>query len=278
MRTNEEVVFMAGAGHSGSTLLGLVLGAHPRAFYAGEANKSRFLGDEKTALRKRTCKVCGPSCPVWGDLVVEGDLYEALSARTQRPIVVDSTKELSWIEAQAADLSSKGVRLALVSLSRDGRAVLASGLRKNPEADPRELSRAWVAQIEASAALAQRFEGRVTAVRYEALATAPEPTIRSLTDALGWSFEPAMLTPWSSEQHPLGGNAGTQSLLVGSRTHKDGALPVSGDKRRYYEDHPRDFLLDTRWRSELSSDAVRAFEEIAGQTNRAHAWDEEGDV
>lgn len=267
---------MAGAGHSGSTLLGLVLGAHPRFFYAGEANKSRFLGDEKTALRKRTCKVCGPDCVVWGDLRIESDLYEALSERTGRPGIVDSTKELGWIEAQAKELAGKGVRLHLITLFRDGRAVLASGLRKNPEVDPRELSAAWVEQIEASLAFARRFDGKVTALRYEALATSPEPTVRALTEALGVAFDPAMLTPWSREQHPLGGNAGTQSLLVGSRTHKDGAIPVSGDKRRYYEDHPRDFLLDTRWRSELSREALAAFEAVAGATNRAHAWDEEG--
>ena len=51
-RKNRVVVFVAGAGHSGSTLLGLALGAHPEIFYAGEANKSQLLSDANAPLRK----------------------------------------------------------------------------------------------------------------------------------------------------------------------------------------------------------------------------------
>ena len=47
---NAAVCFVGGAGHSGSTLLGLVLGAHPSVFYAGEANKSRFLATKERSF------------------------------------------------------------------------------------------------------------------------------------------------------------------------------------------------------------------------------------
>ncbi len=50
-----RVLWMTGAGHSGSTLLGMMLGAHPEIFYAGEAKKAAYLHDERKPLRKRQC-------------------------------------------------------------------------------------------------------------------------------------------------------------------------------------------------------------------------------
>jgi hypothetical protein len=276
LRHNRTVCLIAGAGHSGSTLLGMALGAHPDVFYAGEARKSTFLGNEKKPLRKRMCKVCGPDCRVWKDLEVGGDvdLYEALSRRTRRSVVVDSTKSLDWLEAQTATCAGRGVRLVLVFLGRDGRAVLSSRLRKYPETSAREHAAKWVAQMEGTADFAARFPGEVVPVRYEVLATRPEATLRRLAEALAIPFDAAMLDPFSSEQHPLGGNAGTQSLLARTQTKADGALPISGSKKDYYQKHPKDFVLDLRWRRELSAETLAEFEAIAGALNRDYAWDE----
>ena len=63
-RANRQVVWIGGAGHSGSTLLGLCLGSHPDMLYAGEAKKSALLGDPSKPLKKRACKLCGEApCP-----------------------------------------------------------------------------------------------------------------------------------------------------------------------------------------------------------------------
>jgi hypothetical protein len=266
MRLNTRVVFVGGAGHSGSTLLGLVLGAHPSVFYAGEANKSRGLGDASIALRKRTCKVCGESCRVWSSIDRDLDLYEALSTRTGRATIADSTKSIAWIDEQLALLTKLGVALHLFFLGRDGRAVLASSLRKRPETSAREHAIAWAEQIRATDALAARFPGSVTRVRYEALATDPIATIARVAAAIDLDVVPAMHEPWTAEQHPLGGNAGTLSLF-------DSAAPVGGEKRAYYAAHPRSFRLDTRWKTELSAAALHEFDEAAGETNRPYAWE-----
>ena len=272
MRANARVVFIGGAGHSGSTLLGLVLGAHPSMFYAGEANKSRSLGDGSTKLRKRTCKVCGETCRVWSGLEArlrEVDVYEALSERTSRATIVDSTKSIAWLDEQIALLANQEVPLHFVFLGRDGRAVLASSLRKRPETSASDHARAWQKQILATDALASRFPGEVTRVRYEELATSPERTIARVARALELTPVDAMREPWTTEQHPLGGNAGTQSLLEGA-PDREGS--IGGAKRAYYAAHPRSFLLDTRWQTELSRSALADFDEVAGETNRPHAF------
>jgi hypothetical protein len=229
-------------------------------------------------LRKRTCKVCGEHCRVWSAVQArmrEVDLYEALSEKTGRAIIVDSTKSVPWIDEQVAMLRELGVALHLFFVGRDGRAVLASSLRKRGETSARDHAAAWVAQIEATEALARRFPGPVTRLHYEALATQPDPIIDAISRALGIESVAAMRDPWTSEQHPLGGNAGTQSLLEGARTAATGDIAIGGDKRAYYAEHPRAFRLDSRWKTELTPDALRAFEEVAGATNRAYAWNEE---
>lgn len=270
----EAVGLIGGAGHSGSTLLGLVLGAHPRVFYAGEANKSLGLGDPAVKLRKRTCKVCGEGCAVWSKIRGgQEDLHEALAAITERPIVVDSTKSLAWLEAQSARLAAKDVKLVLFFLGRDGRAVLASSLRKRPETSARAHATEWARQIADTSAFAARFPGEVVRLRYEELATRTSETIARCCAALGIEPADAMQAPWTSEQHPLGGNAGTQSLLEGARTRAGETHGISGDKRAYYEQHPRSIVLDQRWRRELSAEALAEFEAVAGETNRAFAWD-----
>lgn len=270
MSKNTQVCFVGGAGHSGSTLLGLVLGAHPEVFYAGEANKSRGLGDASVKLRKRTCKVCGESCRVWSAISAsEPDLYGALSRVTSRPIVADSTKSIAWIDEQIGRLAARGARLHLFFLGRDGRGVVASGLRKHPETSASEHARAWVDQIAATEALASRFPGGVTRVRYERLASQPDEVIALVAKALGLDVVAAMREPWTAEQHPLGGNAGTQSLL---ETRRDD-LAIGGAKKNYYASHPRGFVLDLRWKKELSEEALAAFDDIAGETNRAYAYE-----
>jgi hypothetical protein len=275
MRVNQKVCFVGGAGHSGSTLLGVVLGAHPRVFYAGEARKSLFLGDVSKPLKKRACKLCGLACPVWGDLRFGAgeDLYEALSRRTGRPIVVDSTKSVAWIDQQIAALAGV-VPLHLFFLVRDGRAVVNSRARKYPETPVREHARQWVEQIRATEALAARFPGEVTRVRYEELASRPETEIPRLAAAIGLEPTAAMFDPWTSEQHPLGGNAGTQWLLARERGNMRGPLELGDRTRGYYGGHPRAIVLDVRWRSELSAEALAAFEEVAGEANAAYAWED----
>lgn len=270
------MVFVGGAGHSGSTLLGLMLGTHPSVFHAGEAEKALELGNPHAPTHWRTCRFCGLGCVVWSDLLADDhDLYEALSRRTNRPIVVDSTKQIGWIDQQAAALRDV-VSLGLIVLARDGRAVVNSRLRKYPEVSAHDHAAAWVAKMRRTEKLAARFPGVVHRVRYEELISRPEPVLRGLAGLLAVAFDPAMLSPWSSDQHPLGGNTGTHFLCARERSGSllAESIPLSVRRRDWYATHPRGLLLDLRWRHEMSPAALTAFQAVAGEVNRAYAWDE----
>lgn len=274
---NDRVAFVVGAGHSGSTLLGLMLGAHSQVFYAGEARKSLFLDEPRKPLKKRVCKLCGPNCVVWGSLRPaahpDRDLYDLLSERTGRPVVMDSTKNAAWVEENAPKVRARGARTHLFFLQRDGRAVVNSRLRKYPETTARDHALEWKAQIEASRAFTARFDGPVLEVRYEALASRTEHELERAAAFLGLAFEPTMLTPWLVDQHPLGGNSGTQSLMAREAPKVGSMVELSARNRAYYETHPRAIVLDERWRTELHPEALAAFEDVAGDTNRPFAWE-----
>ncbi len=277
-RANAQVVFTAAAWYSGSTLLGMMLGAHPAIFYAGEANKTRTLNDPSALLKRRVCRACGPGCRVWDGLPLAGgeDVYETLSRRTGRPIVFDSTKEIHWIATQLAALRDAAA-VRLVVLTRDGRAVMNSRRRKLPDgSDAGELAAFWAQQMRGVETLADDFEGPVHRVRYEELTSRPEQTLRALADFVGVEFDPRMLDPWSCEQHPLGGNDGPLLLLrrASARTTVAGVITPDDPTSAWYAAHPVDIVPDLRWRRELSDDDLAAFDEVAGEANRAYAWDE----
>jgi len=272
---NQKVIFIGGAGHSGSTLLGLVLGSNTDAFYAGEARKSIFIDNPKTPLRKRICKTCGASCAIWSHFSNQSgeDPYAKLSAITQKSTIIDSTKNVEWIEENNNLVRQRHCQTYLILLSRDGRAVTASRKRKYPERPFEEQCREWVAQLERIEHLATNFNGTVLKVSYEQLAQSPETTTKDLCASLNLTFEAGMLDPWNSEQHPLGGNAGTQSLLHKSETQEHGSLPITGEKRKYYQSHPRDFVLDLRWKNELTPEDLNCFSSIAGEKNKNYYWE-----
>lgn len=275
-RANTAAVFMSAARYSGSTLLGMILGAHPSIFYAGEATKIWHFGDPSAPLKNRVCKLCGPGCTVWGNLRVDNgeDLYEMLSRRTRCPIVFDSTKGINRVRPQVVALQGV-VPLHLIVLTRDGRAVVNSDLRKWPDTSAHDHAAAWVKQMRGVEELASCWPGAVHRLRYEELALRPESTLRALTDFLGVVFDPAMLDPWDSDQHPIGGNPG--SLLLFSRERAKVAVNPDEKTRDWYGSHPRGIVLDLRWRREMNADALAVFEAVAGQTNRAYAWEDPGE-
>ncbi|HEY8428626.1 MAG TPA: sulfotransferase [Sandaracinaceae bacterium] len=274
-RQNRLAVAICGAGHSGSTLLGLVLGSHSRAFYAGEAKKSLFVGDPGKPLRKRVCKICGEGCEVWSRFAgPRPDLYEALARITGKSVIVDSTKDVAWIRARAAELAAIGVPQRLVFLTRDGRAVVNSRLRKYGGADAVAIIDAWIAQVRATEALCAERTEECLRVRYEELATAPRETVERVCAFLGLAFEPAMLRYEQHAHHPLGGNTGTQSVVARALDARSGFAKVPDRSRAFYEGLRGGFRLDLRWREELPAEVLALFEERAGRDNAPYAWEE----
>lgn len=270
-------VSLCGAGHSGSTLLGMILGGHSSAFYMGEGGKVRYLHDERKPLRKRVCKICGDDCPIWSRFQWDqaGALYPQLANHVDARMIVDTTKDERWIEARSAEMRAAGGIAALLFLTRDGRAVVNSRIRKYPERDPTDQIRQWADKIETSDALFQAFDGPKMRVRYEELATNPEAVTRRVCDLLKLDYDAEMLNFDQHPQHVLGGNSGTQFLVARNQFEDPQKAFVSlGERtREYYGEHAGGISLDLRWKDELSSEHEALFERLAGRANAELKWE-----
>lgn len=278
-RSPVKGVMICGAGHSGSTLLGLILGRAGDAFYVGEGAKIRYLHDLNKPLRKRACKVCGDDCPVWSDFHWDQvkPLYREVASHTGAHIIVDSTKNPAWIRARSDELTAAGDQGTLIFLQRDGRAVLNSRFRKYPDRDAPEQIRSWMDQISASQSAYDAFAGPKLVVRYEALATQPEAIVRQICDVAGLPYRADMLAFNDGESHPLGGNTGTQFVAARGKvaSDPDAILKLTPRTHDYYAKHSGDIKLDLRWKTEMSAPHLALFNDMAGDFNADMAWGEE---
>ena len=78
------------------------------------------------------------------------------------------------------------------------------------------------------------------------------------------------------KHHPLGGNTGTQYLIIKAQDDIKENTPIKLSERNkyYYSDHPLEIKLDLRWKKELNKDLKKLFEIKAGSLNESFRWDD----
>jgi Sulfotransferase family len=244
------IVYIIGVGHSGSTLLDLLLGSHSKACSVGELialSTSGKPGRQERILARR-CDCGAPTklaCPFWNEvdrrlqgacgkslstidldtddpatfLAANRAVYEAIAQVSGRSFIIDSSKGSSRYQR----LVEAGFDVRPIHIVREPQGVVASHLRKG---------RNWWSHCLAWSRHALRAR-RVLAdhehlrIHYEELAMHPGETVRAAMDWLGLTFEPDQLRFRRATHHQLAGN----------------------NMRRKGDDSIR---LDRRWKNELS--------------------------
>lgn len=302
-----DTLYILSAGHSGSTLLNLILGTHSRAIAVSELT---YLPGNISHNEICTCGSAIRECVLWREVAarlhrrlgidilrhptqldlgcadsprgpyramphyrwlwkarrmaviasmlgsihvprfarqrfdrcIENRLavYDALRAATGATMVVDSSKEyLQGLSVYAA----RPKRTRLILLTRDGRAVFYSNLKRG--FGHAYSLRSWHNYYRHALPLIRRnVPGRdLLTVRYEDLVTSPEEVVAQICSFAGMEFEPAMLDTGSKQHHITSGNNMRFTLGTGIR-------------------------LDRKWQSELKEPDRRFFEERAGWLNR----------
>ncbi|MCB9655079.1 MAG: sulfotransferase [Deltaproteobacteria bacterium] len=213
-------IFVGGAGRSGTTLLRVILDAHP----------SIACGPE--------LKITPALCQFWLNLqtaflpALEGyglgpeDVNDAVSGMLDRflePYLARSKK------SRIAEKSPNNVfffehlhiifpESPLVHVIRDGRDVVCSLLTMNwvdPATrapidytrDVRKAAEYWVKAVRAGRTAAKNVEGCYFELRYEALVADPEPTLRGLFDFLREPWDAAVLRYHEDKQRNLAGES-----------------------------------------------------------------------
>jgi hypothetical protein len=224
-----RVIYIAGAAHSGSTLLDLMLNAHPDIVSVGEVLKlNRRIKRKRSGVERSVRCSCGSpisQCGFWEDVdrrVRETDgrklvelelqensaseshraansvLFRGISHVSQKDFVVDSSK----LPARLAQLMSlSDINLYPVHLVRDPRGQLASVI------DQLGLIRG-ILNYEVVHMQIRRLLRSVPhgVVRYEDLVGDPEATLSNVLRPLGLSFHPRQLAWAEQVKHSVAGN------------------------------------------------------------------------
>ena len=150
---------------------------------------------------------------------------------------------------------------SFVHLIRDGRDVAVSvrPLFFSPGSDLETIGRDWRDRIEGARALGAHCRSYLE-VRYEELIHRPETELRRICNAIELPFDPAML-----RYHE---RSGERLDEVFGRWDAAGELVISKEERLYnqrFTTRPPDAARIGRWRGELSPVEVAAFERVAGE-------------
>ncbi|MCT0219123.1 sulfotransferase [Synechococcus sp. CS-1329] len=253
---NPNLLLIRGLGHSGTTILDLILGSHSRMVGLGEAVRilepispgqeqrgPAQLRQELRHTRRCTCGETAAHCPVWGPLLEWLPAHDesAITDKLQRLLgqvsgLSRSDHPITWaVDSYQSDLQvpllpMPGVEVRLVHLVRDVRSWVhsrSSGSRSAPGAAWRSLAR-WARTNAQVTRVLQRSGRPVFLLGYEELALAPEAAITKLCAWLNLDYEPAMLRPAQAAE---------------------GSHILSGNRMRFDPSRSSAIRYDTRWLS-----------------------------
>jgi Sulfotransferase domain len=251
-RARPKVIYVMGAGHSGSTILGVALGNCAEIFYAGEvmewlANSARPVigGSERTRFWRAVGERVGRAGDLYGRpnrylerssailrldrwptrhrmrpryRRVTEDLFHAIAAEARASYVVDT----SHFPLRARELQHlEGIDLYLLFLVRSPQGVVASEtrhIRRHHVAERRVQvvltnARLWLTYLLSVLVFVRHAHDRRLFVRHEDFLAAPHKALREILDFVGSDAEIPDLQALSTGI-PLFGNPLIRSEVV----------------------------------------------------------------
>jgi len=230
-----KVLFITGAGHCGSTLVDLMLGAHSKIVSAGEFQYFSMIVAQQPSQKKEIALCsCGETvheCSFWRKIkngiiaekqqygidIQDKDTFSHLNSYVINKILshrngiifCDSSKERKRLDMY---LASEMFDTKIIHVMRDGRAVARSYERKGErlnKAKSRRYSFYSMLQHWKKHNLdIYRYcnDQNYLMVKYEELVCNPKVEIARVFQLFGLSFEEAQLDFSASEHHIIGGN------------------------------------------------------------------------
>lgn len=232
-RRVRRIVFVASVTHGGSTLLDMLLSAHPAVCGVGEAARLLDPGvrEELFASGKRRLCSCGsevtprPQCPLWAPLLDRlrseaiaepAPAYAALleqvsAADPDAEVVCDSSKSAARLRQLGLALSRpelEGVELRVVHLLRDVRSFATSRrlrFRESPVSAYRRFGEWYRTNLRLERTI-ERGGWPAFRLGYEELCLYPQVVLPRLCAFLDLEFVPSMLDLSRSRGHVGIGN------------------------------------------------------------------------
>lgn len=174
------------------------------------------------------------------------ELFDLISKHEKSKFVLDSSKSPGRLKRLYL---TRPARTKIIHLVRDGRAVVASGLRKGIFENIREPASKWKKTNFNIEAVCKSIPGkRKMLVRYEDLCDEPKNVLKQICGFLKIDYEIKMNKLNKIDAHDVPGN----SMLF------------------KYEN--RAIKKDEKWKKELTDKELKTFDRIAGNFNRKYGY------
>jgi hypothetical protein len=270
--------FVIGVGRSGTTLLRLMLDAHPQLAIGPE---TQFVPD-LIHLNDPVEGIIGSR--TWGDFGLDPDEFGRRAAgqdlsgvlRAFYGLYAEAQGKPRWGEktpGYVRNMDSIATVLPearFVHLIRDGRDVALSRRARGmgdgkPMAATAEL---WRKRIKSARRQAKSLDGRYMELRYEDLVADPEPSLRRICELIELAFDPAML------RHDQG--ASERLAELGDLGAQGGRRARDADERAGAHARAKQAASTSRtgaWRTEMHEEDRHEFEDVAGDLLRDLGYD-----
>jgi hypothetical protein len=161
-------------------------------------------------------------------------VYDAVRKASGGSVVVDASK--GYIPGVAV-YQAQPSRTRLILLTRDGRAVFYSNLKRG--FGHSYSLRAWRNYYRYGLPVITRRvdPDHILHVRYEELATNPEAQVRRICEFSGLEYEPSMLDTSVKQHHITSGNNMRFRFNTGIKLDTKWCSELAGSDRSYFERH-----------------------------------------
>ncbi len=244
------VFLIVGSSYCGSTLLNILLGAHPRVAGGGELHWL-VRADDRQRAHEGLCVFCKEDCRLWTpavrDAITADMLYETTARVFGKPFVCDASKMPAWSEFMAPLTAARRLRILMV---KHPLRHVASFVEKERRRDPSSpladidevLRQLAIFYKDAHAEPIDRL------LRYEDLAADPRGVATELLGRFGLAYDTAMDDWRAHPHHHIGGNAGPRSQILPT------SRPTGGLLQRKY--NRKDIFIDDSFAAILGPEEV----------------------
>jgi hypothetical protein len=221
MTAAPTIAYITSSGHSGSTLLDVLISSHSSVVSVGEIMRLRVAPGVRCSCAAKYVM----ECPFWqrvdsalqsacrlslGELYMRAEddatfvrhnsaLFDAVAHVAGKPVIVDSSKNVMRL---ARLLASGSFAIVPIHLVRQPQGVVYSQMRKG---------RSWLRQSISYARVMRRTRKLLrhrphARIHYDDLARDPRRVLEPLMSQLRLQFEPQQLQWAGRERHNFGGN------------------------------------------------------------------------
>lgn len=265
-----QLVTIVSMSHSGSTLLSLVMGTHPRCFCLGEFRHI----DKWIKERDNLCRICPSECDFWKKfrvLVSRGmNIFEAAFESSGADILIDSSKKRRSFEKGKASLNGKA-DCRVLHIIRNPYGSLMFQKVKYRQRITKERVKRWVRRRKKLDNYCDSLGDNCFTIKYEDFCLNPDEVAGRICAFLGIDYFPGMTSFWEKHHHLCSGNG--KPIVTIQRFHGLPQARTRDEIKDFVDSTGFQIRLDERYKTILNSREKRIITRVSKELLEKYGYE-----